>query len=252
MSDDDFDILEYARNHSLCIDYTTELPHIRETHARSCDILDKGVQDTYDEPTTTTISKLTKERLALDKDAAVLLRTVISVPSVLASGALLKDKELRRTRALKQELPMLSTDNELDLLGFGSMAMPDLQRSKIPSEVVDEDNDEGWQWPEKYLTIGTQVNEDTRVERLAIPRNALFLLQDTICNDYTHKDSEYMKITGLTNKSVCAQSYSRCTTNIVGPSGATCYTTFATAVSSNITLHSILTCMPTPTPVRWR
>lgn len=187
--DDDFDVLEYARSHGLCIDYTSELQHAFSFDAPSHNTLIEDLRGPSDDINANVVDNLIKERLTLSKDAASLLRTILTVPPAQPSSISASDSKRDCIRRLKQELPILSTDPDLDVIGFGSVALPDLQHEKIPFEVVNEENDEGFQWPTRYFAYPSQVSETVKHEKLVVPREALVLLQQTIRDDDTKEDA---------------------------------------------------------------
>jgi hypothetical protein len=93
---------------------------------------------------------------------------------------------------LKQELPVLQTDAELDLLHFGTRVEPDFRdlRTRLPSEDLDDENDQGFGWPAKYSTYPAQCDAKVKSEKLAMTRDALAFLQDAVKDDYSAQDEE--------------------------------------------------------------
>lgn len=179
-------VLEYAREQGICVDYTTELPRLidmclslkggidREPRGQ----FDRDPQDDFDQDVTNAARALTRQRLALNKEAVFLLKSVLTLQQRPDDNVLATDG--RQIRILKLELPVLQTDNELDMLHFGTRVEPDLRdlRTRIPSEDVDEDNDEGFSWPVKYAMYPAQCDAKLKSEKLAITRDALAFLQN--------------------------------------------------------------------------
>lgn len=188
-----FDALQYARSHGLCIDYTSEEFDVGDISVPSDETFFQDLQHPLEASVSNLLANLLRERLAVSKDAALLLRDVLSVPKDSVFDISTIQKSVRR-RDLIQEPPILRTDDELDLLQFGSMELPDLKDLKIPTEVTDEENDEGFKWPSKYRQYPEQ---QAKSERLVMPREALIYLQGAIRDDFTAEDAERIKAEGL-------------------------------------------------------
>ncbi|KAH8728755.1 hypothetical protein GQ44DRAFT_724202 [Phaeosphaeriaceae sp. PMI808] len=181
--------LDYARHHALCIPYDSEnliaghlstLPNVE---------LNQNLWTSSNASITNSVNALVKERLAVSKDAALLLKEVYMLQEAPSDEVSTAD-QWRWSLGLKQELPVLQTDNELDLLIFGSAAVPDLRNSKIPFEVVRDESDEGFAWPAKYLAYPAKCDEQVKTEKLAVSRDVLVYLQEVVRDTYILGDSE--------------------------------------------------------------
>lgn len=186
-------VLEYAREQGICVDYTTELPRLLDICLSLKDTLDQDPRDAFEDEctnATTAAQELTKERLALTKEAAFLLKTVLTLRELPRDYTLTADA--RQTRDLKQELPILQTDAELDLLHFGTRVEPDFRdlRTRLPSEDLDDENDEGFGWPAKYSRYPAQCDAKLRIEKLAMSSDALAFLQNMVEDGYSIQDKE--------------------------------------------------------------
>jgi len=205
-SDDDEEeelpALEYARQHGLCKPYYNERPLTDNLPTPPSDDFDHDPWDPSNVSVTNTIAALTKERLAVSKDAALLLKAVHESRDPPLNDTLTASPR-QLTRRLKQELPVLRTDNELDMLNFGCADMPDLAKLKFPSEVVIEENDEGFEWPAKYLTYPAQCDAQIKAEKIAVSRDVLVYLQEAVRDSYTPTDSEKLTEESLAYKPVC-------------------------------------------------
>lgn len=201
LEEEDFHVIDYARSHGICIDYTTEQLHIGEIHVPSSNDIQHDFEDPSDTAITNAISKLIKEPLTLNKEAALLLKTVDSLQQAPAGDLPMEDRR-RWILGLKQELPILRTDHELDLLGFGSVALPHFRDLKIPSEVTQKEDDEGLEWPPKYLTYPLQCDKRVNSEKLAVSKEALLYLQDAIRDTYTAEDFDNIMAESLQYKPV--------------------------------------------------
>ncbi|KAF2645351.1 hypothetical protein P280DRAFT_441736 [Massarina eburnea CBS 473.64] len=185
-------VLEFARFHHLCEDHTQDnmlygmlVPPLDET-------IDQDLCDPPNAPTLTNkVHGLMKEPLAISNQSALLLKEVFLLASTpdRADAVCGGDK---RVRGLKQEVPLLRTDDEIDLLSFGSTAIPNLTDLRIPLEPVDEAKGEGLEWPVRYWAYPAEKDEWAKKEssKLAMKREDLFWLQDAVRNTYMDDDGE--------------------------------------------------------------
>lgn len=182
--------LEYARFHGLCLDYTSEDMQMHNLIAPSVCEINRDLQELSVPITTNEICELTRERLSVNKDTALLLKAIHSLRESPTEGSLTTDRR-RWILGLKQELPVLATDPELDVLRFGNVAMPDLRNSRIPSELTNQENDEGFEWPCKYLAYPGLCDERIKTEKFAVTREDLLYLQDAIQDDHVPGDAMF-------------------------------------------------------------
>lgn len=205
-------VLEYAREQGICVDYTTELPRLVDIFVSLKDNNDQDPRDPFEDDfsnAATTVHELMKERLALNKEAAFLLKSVLTLREPPPDDTLATDG--RQTRDLKQELPVLETDAELDMLHFGTRVEPDFKdlRTRLPSEDLDEENDEGFEWPAKYCKYPAQCDAKIKNEKLAMTRDALMFLQNAVKDDFSLQDEERLMAEELERRSVGARPVSR-------------------------------------------
>lgn len=199
--DDELTALEFARYYGLCKPYDEELFPICDLPAPYVDDFDQNLGMPSVTAINDAVSTLTKERLAVNKEAALLLKDFYGLqenPPIEPQPT----GQWKQTRSLKQEVPILRTDNDLDLLNFGRVVAIDFKDLKIPCEVVDEANDEGFQWPAKYLTYRTQVNAQIKAEKLVISKDVLLYLQDTLRDSQTPGAFEKLRAESLNYKPV--------------------------------------------------
>ncbi|KAJ4379582.1 hypothetical protein N0V86_004763 [Didymella sp. IMI 355093] len=190
---EELSVLEYAREQGICVDYTTELPRYVDICLSLKDTIDPGLPDPFEHDladAALAARELTKERLNLNKEAALILRTVLTLREPPVDDPLTADA--RQTRDLKQELPILQTDAELDMLQFGTKVEPDLRviRTRLPSEDLDEENDEGFGWPAKYFTYPAQCDARIKSEKLGMTKDALMFLQNAVTDQFSAQDEE--------------------------------------------------------------
>ncbi|KAF2631054.1 hypothetical protein BU25DRAFT_481521 [Macroventuria anomochaeta] len=187
-------VLEYAREQGICIDYTTELPRLVDICLSLKDAIDQDLRDPFGDDLTNAVTaahELTKQKLAVTKDVALLLKSVLGLREPPTGDPLATDGQ-QRVRDMKHELPVLQTDAELDMLNFGTRVEPDLRdlRTRLPSEDLDEENDEGFGWPAKYFAYPAQCDAKIKSEKLAVTRDVLTFLQSAVWDDFTPEDDE--------------------------------------------------------------
>ncbi|KAH7068828.1 hypothetical protein BKA63DRAFT_545557 [Paraphoma chrysanthemicola] len=190
--DDELTALAFARHYGLCRPYDEELLPICDLPAPYVDDFDQNLGMPSVTAIDDAVSTLTKERLMVNKEAALLLKDVHDLQENLPVEPQ-PTAQWKRTRSLKQEVPLLRTDNDVDLLNFGRVVAIDFRDLKIPCEVVDEANDEGFQWPAKYLTYPAQVNAQIKAEKLVVSKDVLLYLQDILRDSQTPEDFEKLR-----------------------------------------------------------
>lgn len=185
-------VLEYAREQGICVDYTTDLacgPELADQVARPVDGGGGGeVRDPFDDVLSHAIAAaeaLARERLTLVRDAAVLLKAVVGLRGDSHCEDVGVVECQRRIRGLKLELPVLGSDVELDMCGFGKRVEvgAEVVREGIPLVEVDEEKDEGWEWPEVYGEYAGRWEERVKTERLGVKREGMELLQGVVRGD---------------------------------------------------------------------
>jgi hypothetical protein len=201
LNDEKLSALDYARFHRLCRSYDSETLQTHDILAQSNDTFDFDLNNPSDEIIANTASALIKERLVVSKDAVLLLKTVHDLQQATLDEVLTTDRR-QWMLSLKQELPVLRTDNELDLLNFGSVVMPSFSNLKIPFELVDQESDEGFEWPVKYLKYPAQCAGQLKVEKLVVSREVLIRLQDAVSDPYSLMDHEKITEDSLNYKPV--------------------------------------------------
>lgn len=201
-------VLEYARAQGICTDYTTELPRLVDICLSLKHTVEQDLRDPLDDDLDNAVAaanELVKKRVALsvNKETAHILRTFRSVDHPLTSQFLAAEG-LQRIRELKQELPVLRTDAELDMLAFGRKFEPDFKdlRTRIPSEELDEERDEGFGWPARYAAYPAQCDAKVKSERLAVTRETMQLLQSVMRDDYSPEDNDTIRADSLERKRV--------------------------------------------------
>ncbi|OAG10236.1 uncharacterized protein CC84DRAFT_1138602 [Paraphaeosphaeria sporulosa] len=195
-------VLEYARFHGLCSDFTHELPQCYNNVSISDETFDRDLQDPKDVlALTNPADELKRERFAVTKEAAMILKSAISLAAAPHDLPLLANEKMRILN-LKLEVPILRTDNELDLLEFGSAVMPSFDDLKIPLVPIDEENEEGLEWPSRYSGYPAQCTDRAKSEKLGVSRETLLHLQNAIKDFHLLEDSENIKQEALSYRKV--------------------------------------------------
>jgi hypothetical protein len=241
--------LDYARHHGLCEQYDSGPIYDGSIPVPSNDTIDLDLWDPSNEFIANAVDMLTRERLAVSREAVLLLRAVHELQQKAVDEPLATDRYHWMSN-LKQELPILRTDNELDLLHFGSAVMPDLKDSNIPLEIVDQEKDEGLEWPAKYLTYPAQFDKQIKAEKLAVSRDVLLHLCDAIADAYTSEDYERIQQENLQYKPVGEVSMPEDITKSIEYGSSACHPTFTATVTTSDAIHTIISSQSSPTSFR--
>ena len=103
---------------------------------------------------------------------------------------------------LKLEFPLLHSDNERDIRRFGSTEIPNFTNQRIPLEVVNEEKDEGLQWPSKYSAYAQKCYAQAQSEKLSVSKDDLVFLQNIVRDPWTDADPEAVKKESLSHSRV--------------------------------------------------
>ncbi|KAH7115906.1 hypothetical protein B0J11DRAFT_583956 [Dendryphion nanum] len=194
--------LEYARLHGITVDYTTEVLNTGGITTPSDENLLYDLNHLSDDFTSLAsgTARLTQEKLAVSRDAAFLLKEVISMHELpddaflaIEMNAVNRESKIK----IKQEVPILRTDNELDLLQFGSITVPTLTNLKIPFEPVDVQQGGGFEWPSNYSEYPQHFLEQARAEKFTVCKTDLLFLQDAVQNPYSAREAAKAMATHL-------------------------------------------------------
>jgi hypothetical protein len=243
--DEDRSTLDYARHHELCKPYDNGPVYDGSIPVLFDDDLDRDLWGPTNESIVNAVGALVKERIAVNREAGLLLRAVQELQQKAPDNRLTIDRYHWMSN-LKQELPILRTDNELDLLHFGSAAMPKLKDANIPLEAIDQEKDEGLEWSAKYLTYTAQFDKQIKAEKLAVSRDVLLYLRDAIADEYTSEDYERIQEEDLQYKPVGEVSMPEDITKNVEYSSSASYSTFTTIVTPIDAVHTFVTSQPSP------
>ena len=194
-------IIDYARFHGLVRDHRESPPLERLT-------LSENLGSSLDDPPELfhidlAKVKLPQERWAVDAGAASLLSSIVESaqhPPPYSDEELGIDRH--RVRRMKQELPLLRSDHELDVLRFASPIVPDLENEFLPLETVDVEEDEGFEWPSSYYALPDEFTKKSRSEKIEASQDDCLYLQQTLKYDFEglehgtfeYSDSPYKKV----------------------------------------------------------
>lgn len=175
---DEIDMLEYARFHGLARNYLVMNPLVNLGQVDDCLGPD---EDLAGIPPINEFSGHPRvEKLAFSKDALLLLESATKTAQGVETISHDFVFDTHRIRSMKQEVPEIRTDHELDMMDFGRPFMPDLQNNYMPMILIDEEADEGLTWPFRYKTLPTEFTKKSESESLAVSSDALVFLRDTL------------------------------------------------------------------------
>jgi len=201
-------IIEYARSQGICVDYTTEPLHFVSIEVPEIDKINRDFCNPSDAVVRSITQALTRERLTINRDGALFLKSTYSLQEAPIFDAFATDRR-RWMLNVKLELPILTSDYELDSLSFGSRALPDFRKLQIPSEATAEQSDEGFEWPMNYLDYPAQCDANVKAEKLSVSKNALVYLQNTLKDLWVQEDGESIVYENLEDKPVCQVFFSQ-------------------------------------------
>lgn len=175
---DEIDMLEYARLHGLSRNFLAMNPLVNLGQVDDCLGPD---EDLAGIPPINEFSGHPRvEKLAFSKDALLLLESATKTAEGVETISHEFAFDTHRIRSMKQEVPEIRTDHELDMMSFGRPFMPDLENNFMPMILIDEEADEGLTWPLRYKTLPTEFTKRSESESLAVPSDALVFLRDTL------------------------------------------------------------------------
>ena len=113
------------------------------------------------------------ERLIAVKEASALL--AVTDPKQYGDYAFeaLDLAPTHRIRHLKVELPLLRSDHEMDMLNFARRIEPNLAEEFIPFEKVDNEQDEGPEWPSYCHAWPAMYFQKAQNEKLEVARDVI-------------------------------------------------------------------------------
>lgn len=192
-------LLDYARFHELAIDHRAidlfELvPPLIENHGIDLDNAPTASRFTLHD------NVEYSEKIQSSKAVLEFLASVLKPPPKPLWDAYLPDRY--RIQHMRQELPLLGTDNELDLREFGrKRILPDLSEVELTPCKTDEEKDGGLTWPARYHDLYDTLLARVGSEKLDTTRKALQLVQSSMRDEYT-QDVERALMDSVLHKKV--------------------------------------------------
>ncbi|PGH17074.1 hypothetical protein AJ80_04947 [Polytolypa hystricis UAMH7299] len=189
-------LLEYARFHGVACDHLASRSmdhgyHLACHSINHDDLLDKALDIYLQDPAGETRlsfedalgrTRLQHEKLDIPGAGALFLGSVIQEASSRVSGSTPSFNEalpdIHRVRNLKIERPILATDHDLDMSKLRERTCLDNMDVDLPLEIVDENNDEGFQFPSYFRARPAQVIESLNSEKLDCTREVLLFIQE--------------------------------------------------------------------------
>ena len=167
-------LLEYARYYGIALDHRKKNPlHDPSTP----DNISAQLEDPPDVPRIDQSSgRLPLERLSVTAEAAVLLSSIKESEQGRSRFDEDIEIEVHRFQRIKQELPILQTDHDLDLQSFAPQIVPDLENEHLPLEEFDDEADEGLEWPSSYYGLPDRFFNAAKRERLDPSKNGMLYL----------------------------------------------------------------------------
>jgi hypothetical protein len=186
--EDKVSTLEYARLCGFCRNFLSDDPLMicasnPLPFDRLSDIEDpKGFISAID----ISLDSLICERMEVSIEVGFMLQKIV-MPN---DGYLPLDDlhEEPRNYGLRMELPLLSTDHEMDIRSFGKTQEHGYRQLKLPMEYVNIENDEGLEWPIWSRRLPEDVTNIIDVEKLECPRAAVKYLQDLLVDTVNEEE----------------------------------------------------------------
>lgn len=186
--------------------------------------------------------KVPEERLPVDAGTASLLSDIAALAKHAPPQFDIDDEfNLHRVREMKRELPLLRTDHEVDLLRFAPRIVPNLEHEFLPLETVDEEADEGFEWPSACHDLPDEYDRKIKAERPVFSKEALIYLQETLrfhIEDGSHESFDDVE---LPYTRVCTTDVPSMDANAaIENQGTASVTTSTPYVPSHSALHTFL------------
>ncbi|KAK7554237.1 hypothetical protein IWX92DRAFT_341327 [Phyllosticta citricarpa] len=187
-------VLEYARFHGIAKDYLAEGPLQPDKLPRAPPFLR---QELVDPPYAAKVEwprdlQLQHERLEIDISGVRALNCACRAPLLPTEPEDSIEGKLHRVRGLKVDLPILHSDNEVDMKRFMRKKEKLLSSLNFPLEDVDDENDEGLTWPVKFQERLEQIHKRIELEKLQMARADLVYLQACLRDDFSKEDQEQL------------------------------------------------------------
>jgi hypothetical protein len=203
--EDEFTPLEYARLNGLCEDFTSHDPlELFASPAKP----ESFVQDLKDPEGVFRLDPLIPyflpERLEIPEDAKIFIQSALILPQNQFLETMPAEKS--HSKHLKLEVPLLSTDNELDVLHFGRLVFPDLENVAYPRENVDIEKDEGLEWPSVAYNFSQSFQREIECKKLEVDDSATKYLLSVVQVSSVEEEMDALLEAELKYVKVCEKS----------------------------------------------
>jgi len=212
-ADQEPSVLEYARYHGLSYDpaHDDDDEFDLKIIAAASSVIDN------DDANGTTIdlvvdTGLLDEKLILDSDARAVLAAIIQ--SQQPSEVYPFELDIRRTRYVRLEEPLLFTDNEYEVKQYltakiAAQTELEIDLDKLPNLfTINEETDESLAWPKKYHTLAAEYPKRIADEKIRVPKAAALYLHQVCQPQDTHEHVCELFESELKYKRVCQHWYS--------------------------------------------
>ncbi len=194
-------ILEYARFYGIALD------HLKRNLLHESFPPDTISAQLEDPPGLFRIDNssdsLPLERLSVGTEAAALLASIRELGQTSRRFDEDVHLDVHRFQKIKQELPILLTDHELDLQSFASQIVPDLENEHLPFEKLDEEADEGLKWPSTWYELPDRYFNEAKAEKSDTSKEGLLYLQDVLRFVSNNEDDVVIEENELFYRKVC-------------------------------------------------
>jgi hypothetical protein len=133
-----------------------------------------------------------EERVTISREGAELLSSIALEETAEAIDTLVLPmfKTKSMIKRIKFELPLLKTDHETDCKNFARRDDFEIKLCdiRLPSEMVNEENNEGLVWPSRFSSLGMHVLEELKREKISVSKDDLVHLQNALKHPWTVED----------------------------------------------------------------
>jgi hypothetical protein len=190
----DMSTLDYARLHGIATDHIKEslpLSHIQTLQSlNTISLADDSNLFSIEHQKVPNL----EERLFLDKDAAIFIARARQglANSETIDADIVRLCDVRKTRKLKMEPPLLRTDPDCDFRAFAQFEQLDIRDGygRLPAEPVDDERDDSLAWPSYLLNLRKKLWDECEKEKISLVKEDLLYLQHTLKDHWTTQDNE--------------------------------------------------------------
>lgn len=191
--DEEETILEYAEYHKLATNCIAEESPDAELSILQESLKPLNLDDFNLYQIRYTAPKVPEPRLTLDKDAALILRSVNQhrdEPDPWKEIS--RHCKTTRRNGKKIDLPLLKTDSDADLAKFKARVSVQLKPEDefLPSEPLDDEKDEGLAWRSHMYGLPAAKMAELDHEKLTISKPDIVFVIKALRDDWESKDNE--------------------------------------------------------------